>query len=108
MELDYNERNSESTKEFVGAGSTKQRNNDSKRSHRYRSRTSIAFLPTELGTVENSAILEGSYIAPITRRISVAEETVLGSTPVGTRIFLRNGRRSNRGNDQGIYRETLK
>jgi len=46
-----------------------------------------------VGTGETGAIREGPVVAPIAGGVSEPAQTILGATPVGARIFLRDGGR---------------
>jgi hypothetical protein len=56
---------------------------------------------------KDSTILEGEIIPADTGRISRVKEEILGTTFVGERIFLCNGRDSNARDDKGIYRTSI-
>jgi hypothetical protein len=56
---------------------------------------------------EDRAIFERKVIAVDTGRVSRAGEEILRPTSVGERVFLRDGRDGNAGDDTGIYRTPI-
>ena len=68
------------------------------------SRASAGECAAEVGTIEDRAVCEGSFVEEAAGRVWGVEEALLGTTPVGTRVFLRDGGGGGRGHDQELHR----
>jgi hypothetical protein len=64
-------------------------------------------MPDTYSSGEDSTIFEREVIPANTGRISRIEEEVPGTTFVGERIFLCDGRNSNARDDKGINKESI-
>ena len=57
-------------------------------------------------TGEAGAVRQREVLAGVAARVSPSAEAVLGTTPVGARVLLRDGGRGGREDDPGVHRES--
>src|ERR1700722_8772396 len=79
---------------------------NSKRKCEGKPRTHACLWADEYVTCANSAVFKREEFASVTKGISGITEEVLGATFMGERVFLRDCRSGERGNDQKVYRES--
>src|SRR5665213_1629009 len=58
-----------------------------------------------VGSGEAGAVYEGTFEPVVAGRISAAEKTLLGATPVGSGVLLRERGRGGRRDDSEVHRE---